>query len=613
MATITEDLISKASESVLDTILKNAVELKNIFSDIYKYQKGKQNYLEKIGALQYVKTINEFEDSVSLYDFFVEPYMASLKNTEKFKVKDLNDIKSYKKILISGIVGQGKSILMRHLAINEVLNNRKIPLFFELRYLEKGQTLDKAIKKIFDDWLDIKSSKTINYILEKGLVTLFFDGFDEIHIDDMPKIVREFESLVRKYPNLNFVVSSRPEVVIESCTIFQNFQIQKLDFNSQRNIVKALVKDDKVENAIMNGINQSIIEIKNALITPLMVNLFVFIYKQEQILPENATDFYGRLFDLILRKHDNTKIDFHRERASELDNKMLLKTLQLISYMCCKQQVFAFDESVFRRLVAKAIEINNLKCSIDSLIFDLTSVLCFIVKEGYLYAFIHKSIPEYFAADFIKSHGDPVKFYKDIDENYEKYKNVCAYLKEIDEYNFYNYFLRDAINMSYKVFEKKDFISRAYFAKINDIMKIRIIFDEFIHDYFAKDLSDKIYCIIQNDQNNDFKGFKGVELTISKRRKENIVVEPVLHDDEGVQKGYYDSVIQDKTTHTKSHFKDIENEIINNGYRKMNSLNNKDKFSIILRFLNTYVFEMKKEIIKIEEVLSTYKKDDYTF
>lgn len=242
--------------------------------------------------------------------------------------------------------------------------------------------MDKAVKRLFNEWLDIKSSRTIEYILEKGLVTLFFDGFDEIHIDDMPKIVKDFELLERKYPNLNFVVSSRPEVVVEACTIFQNFQIQKLDSNSQRNIVKALVKDEKIENAIMNGIKKSTVEVRHALITPLMINLFVFIYKQEQILPESSKDFYERLFDLVLRKHDNTKIDFNRERASKLDNNMLLKTFQLISYMCCKKQVFAFDDNIFRRIVSKAIDINGLDCSVDDLIFDLTSVLCFIVKEG---------------------------------------------------------------------------------------------------------------------------------------------------------------------------------------------------------------------------------------
>lgn len=147
-------------------------------------------------------------------------------------------------------MGQGKSVLMRHLAISEVLEHNKIPLFYELRYLQKGQNLEHVLKQLFSEWLNIKSQKLIEYVLLTGQVTLFFDGFDEIHIDDMPKIVLGLEGLLRKYPNLNFVVSSRPENVIDSSTIFQNFQIQKLDFNAQKNIVNALLKDKKSKSLL---------------------------------------------------------------------------------------------------------------------------------------------------------------------------------------------------------------------------------------------------------------------------------------------------------------------------------------------------------------------------
>lgn len=191
--------------------------------------------------MQYVRTINEIEDSVSLYDFYVPPQLLSSKDKNVFKVNTLEDIKTHRKILISGIVGQGKSILMRNLAISEVLEHKKIPLFFELRNLNKGQNLDSVIKKLFLDWLEVKSNKIIDFILCSGSVTIFFDGFDEIHIDDMPKNVKGLEELHKKYPKLNFIVSSRPEIIIENCTIFQNFKIQKLDFNAQVNIINALI------------------------------------------------------------------------------------------------------------------------------------------------------------------------------------------------------------------------------------------------------------------------------------------------------------------------------------------------------------------------------------
>lgn len=429
--------------------------------------------------------MNDFEESVSLYEFYVPPHLANAKEKKVFQVRNLEDIKAHRKILISGIVGQGKSVLMRHLAISQVLEHNKIPLFYELRYLQKGQNLEHVLKQLFSEWLNIKSQKLIEYVLLTGQVTLFFDGFDEIHIDDMPKIVLGLEGLLRKYPNLNFVVSSRPENVIDSSTIFQNFQIQKLDFNAQKNIVNALLKDKKMQVAVISGIESSNIEVKDALITPLMVNLFVFIYKHEKIIPEHVKDFYDRLFDLVLRKHDNTKIDFKRDRATKLDNKSLRKILQLISYMCCKQQVFAFDESVFRRLVERAIQINKLECSVDDLIYDLTGVLCFIVREGYLFAFIHKSIPEYFAAEFIRDKGEPEKLYHEIYIKYDQYEKVAEFLRVIDEYNYNHFLLNRIYEESLSSIRSKDFLDCTYVSFVKEVPELRIIFKDYVHDYFS--------------------------------------------------------------------------------------------------------------------------------
>ena len=527
--------LSKVSDGLVDKLLKGALEVSSFFKDAYKFNLAKENYLDKISQLQYVRTLNDFEESVSLYEFYVPPHLANAKEKKVFQVRNLEDIKAHRKILISGIVGQGKSVLMRHLAISEVLEHNKIPLFYELRYLQKGQNLEHVLKQLFSEWLNIKSQKLIEYVLLTGQVTLFFDGFDEIHIDDMPKIVLGLEGLLRKYPNLNFVVSSRPENVIDSSTIFQNFQIQKLDFNAQKNIVNALLKDKKMQVAVISGIESSNIEVKDALITPLMVNLFVFIYKHEKIIPEHVKDFYDRLFDLVLRKHDNTKIDFKRDRATKLDNKSLRKILQLISYMCCKQQVFAFDESVFRRLVERAIQINKLECSVDDLIYDLTGVLCFIVREGYLFAFIHKSIPEYFAAEFIRDKGEPEKLYHEIYIKYDQYEKVAEFLRVIDEYNYNHFLLNRIYEESLSSIRSKDFLDCTYVSFVKEVPELRIIFKDYVHDYFSNYLRNNTSRHLIVDIKKNYSNIKRFSVSVISKAKNK---EYEIAEQEGIFKDY---------------------------------------------------------------------------
>lgn len=192
MSVIIEDLLKKTSENLIIRLLDSFGDIKNFVFDGSKYLNIKENYLDRIASLQYVKTINDFEESKSLYDFFVKPHIEKTNKNERSPVDSLNDIRSFRQILIQGIVGQGKSILMRHLAIQELLVNKKIPLFFELRYLDETQNLDQLLKKIFNEWMGIQHPKIIKHALDSGDVTLFFDGFDELSNSIMPKVLNFF-------------------------------------------------------------------------------------------------------------------------------------------------------------------------------------------------------------------------------------------------------------------------------------------------------------------------------------------------------------------------------------------------------------------------------------
>lgn len=615
MTEISQHILEKASESLLEKLISNFESIKNYLKDRYTFQQAQKNFLDRIVKLEYVKTINAFEQTISLYEFFVKPTIVDVSDNKDIVVDCLDDIKASKKILILGIVGQGKSILMRHLAINEVLNNKKIPIFIECRYLDKGQSVEKLIKDNIKDWLNIENDKLVQEILKKGSVTVFLDGFDEISIEDMPKVERELEKIDRKFPDLKFIVSSRPEDIIEACPVFQSFKMKRLDSNAQKEIVSALVKDPEMQVDVINGINESTVEVKEALVTPLMMNLFVFIYKKEQLLPENVKDFYDRLFDLILRKHDNTKINFKRDRKSKLKNDELKKVFRLISYMCCRKQSFVFNESEFIKLTEKAIKHLDLQCGPHDLIYDLTTVLCFIAKEGYLYVFIHKSIPEFFAAEYIAFHGDNTPLFEDLVENYKKYKNICSFLNYIDEYQYFKYFLKDITVNSLMVFQKKDFINDAFFLLLESELRVIIRFRENIHDYYRIEFLGEIVGVLRKDANISFGKPKRVIVTVSsvnnKKRTPSLENDGVV---DNASKEYYDIIDDDVTGESKRiKTKDLLQQIESEGYKKINKISSKNKFYHSIIKFNTYVEDLRLRMKNIDRVINTYKQDDYDF
>ncbi|HED2164876.1 TPA: hypothetical protein R4X75_005449, partial [Klebsiella pneumoniae] len=79
-------------------------------------------------------------------------------------------------------------------------------------------------------------------------------------------------------------------------------------------------------------------------------------------------------------------------------------------------------------------------CGPENLAVDFVDVTCLIQREGYnKYIFIHKSIQEYHAAEFIRniSSDKKPKFYnlimEDIKQNNYRYHNTISFLQETDE------------------------------------------------------------------------------------------------------------------------------------------------------------------------------------
>lgn len=611
MVDVTEDLLKNASESLLTKLIDNFEGIKNFVFDASKYLKIKENYLNKISGLQFVKTINDFEDSKSLYDFFVNPHLV-VNQQERILIESLNDLKSSRQIVLQGIVGQGKSILMRHLAIQELLVNNKIALFFELRYLDDNINLDQFLQKIFEDWMDVRHPKVIKYALDSGEITLFFDGFDELSNTLMPKVLSFFDALNNKYPKLKIVVSSRPETLIDKSSIFKIFKISTLNFQDQNQIVKNLVHDEQMQLAIIKGIKTSAIEVKKALITPLMVNLFVFVYKADQLLPQTVKDFYERLFDLVLRKHDSTKIDFEREMKSKLTHKQLQEVFRLICYICLKNEKVSFDEYIFRSIIKKSIDKSKIDSSVDHVLLDIVSVICFIVKEGAQYTFIHKSIMEYYAAEYIAYYGEPKLIYSDINQNYIKYRNVCKFLNYIDEYDFYVNFLKDKYSENIDLFKEKKFIDNVYIKIDNNNVELLIVFNADLHSYITYELRLYLYEAFLEDLNN-LKFFNRVsvgDVQISVGRlygsDDNLSGEKkTLQFIDEIENFNYS-----RSTEEFSNYDDVLKHLQAEGFKKISLLNMNSKYPNLTKKMHNYVTYTSNKIDEINNCIDRNRIDD---
>lgn len=460
---------------------------------------------EKLVDLAQVRTINEFDRSVSLYDFYVPPQVTGIESKNTFTVRSLNDFFTPKKILISGIVGQGKSILMKNLAIQESYKCEKFPIFIELRDLDENENLEKFVGRSICDLLGLESSKLHSYLLKEGKVILFFDGFDEVKTNEMGRVVKEFERFEKKFPNLKFIVSSRPEDTIEKSTIFSKFIINKLDLDGQINIIEKLTDQVFLKKNLIDNLKKSNKDIQGVLVTPLMVNFYYYLYKTEQIKGTDVTLFYNQLFDLTLRKHDGTKLIYERTYVTGLNPKELQSVFECICFISCTQKTFFFTEYKFREIVTKAINFENLSCNKDDLIRDLTTGISFICREGESFAYLHTSIAEFFGAKFIINNINSLNLINRIVDNYEDYINLVEYMKEINNKFFLLYFLKPVIEKSKDFFKNKLILDNIYISSKfydkkgskDNVLYVLIVFSSEVHSYIVFDFKNYIKPFIR--------------------------------------------------------------------------------------------------------------------
>lgn len=396
----------------------------------------------KISTVQKVKTIWQIDKEVNLKTFYY-PSRLFVENKE-IKANLVSKIPDEGNIVIQGTVGQGKSILMRYLCSQELRQGRAIPIFFELRKIQSGETLKFHILQLLDELGFEEPGEVFSFASKAGRLMLFLDGFDEVDPGRTLALISELEHLAKKYENLKIIVSSRPDSGIEKSAFFRVYKVCPLNPSDHPGFLDRLVKDEAQKKNILDAINSSAARIKSLLTTPLMMTLLVVTYKSEQKIPGQASEFYENLFQILLSRHNKTKPGYSRHRkCKELTEKQLQEIFEAFCYLTSKDTLLDLSFDEVYEYAKRSSEIARIACSADHFVNDICKVACMVLEDGLAFRFIHKSVQEYYCASFIKRQPDELAkiFYSSLVEgSHESWRYVLNFCNEIDKYRMTKYF-----------------------------------------------------------------------------------------------------------------------------------------------------------------------------
>ncbi|UJL36323.1 NACHT domain-containing protein [Pantoea agglomerans] len=578
---------------------KNMFKLKSQMSDYLAKTKAQCSLINSLAFPNILKKVN---------DIYVPLTLSKLDSRETSDhIVRRGDIllDQFKNILIIDNAGMGKSTLMKKIVVDVIDNSGEIPIYIELRTLNNSPIIDQIKNLIgLDSFNDDSTLKRIPF-------TYFFDGVDEIPFDIKNDLIKRIKTFSDEMSESKIIITSRPDQSLLELHSFSRFKIRPLNLKQSYDLIKLYdINSSKIGNSLVLS-NKLIAEIKamkeadnsaiiEFLTTPLYVSLLFCSYKYKPVIPRRKDLFYSQVFEALFETHDLSKeTGYVRRKESGLDITDFSIILRRLAFWCLKNNGrLEFSRGELESVLTGIIEkIKGINVKPIKFISDLTYSVPLFIKEGSLYRWSHKSLLEYFCAEFIcievKDKRDELLLKMYESNSPVKFKNIIELCSDIDYDSFRKSILKQSLH---EYFEHSEKISS--FKSLNESDKEIWTSISFFSDlsllltpYSHASLGD--FDIFENEKNpnnnfeNSFIGFRDyvTHITYPSSLKSTVFEIIRLRNPEYFfrEKDYYDRLYFDA-------LKVPENMIIRTKNGEVVAFNNEiipDIIGIILQFRHT--------------------------
>ncbi|WP_060874953.1 NACHT domain-containing protein [Myroides odoratus] len=402
------------STIIIDTFLKPKIE------DFKKKYDKKSKIIDHFFDNTFKDYLNDCYDKYStlntvafkrnkilLKNVYIPLTIKSYDNSKRFRLDEITDeIFISNKILITDSAGMGKSTISKKLVLSIIENNYGIPILIELRRLNKNKDIVQEIIEQLAPINEEVDKQLVLDLIKRGDFIFFLDGYDEILLSEKQHVTNEIQNFIEKSNRNKFVLTSRPEEAISSFGNFDKFSIVSLDQDEAFELIRKYGNNNDVAELLITKISEPEIfeNIQEYLNSPLLVSLLYAAFEYKQKVPFEKHNFYRQVFDSLYESHDLSKGDsFEREKHTKLTLDEFHKVLRVLAFNCLKKDnKIEFNKDEF----IKIIEATKDKCpdfnfSVSDLMKDLVVTVPIFSQDGLYYRWSHKSLQEYFAAQFV--------------------------------------------------------------------------------------------------------------------------------------------------------------------------------------------------------------------
>lgn len=352
-------------------------------------------------------------------------------------------VRSYNKILITDTAGMGKSTLTKRLFLDVIDNGHGIPIYIEMRRLKEGRPILIEIQEQINSLSKEFDSKLLLEFIQTGGFIFFLDGYDEISLEERISVTTNVQDFISKAGNNVFILTSRPEQALSSFGDFQTFSISPLTKKEAYELLRKYDNQGPTSKQLIDELKSGQYEMINEFLkNPLLVSLLFAAFDYKQTIPLKKHIFYRQVYDAYFDSHDLSKGDSYiHDKCSKLDIDDFERILRYVGYRCLRYQKIEFEKDALLQIINEAKDFcPDLDFNSSDFFTDVLTAVPLFCKDGQYYRWVHKSLQEYFAAQFIykdaKGNQDTILTALYNSENLDKYINLLDIYFDIDNWGF---------------------------------------------------------------------------------------------------------------------------------------------------------------------------------